>query len=274
MHTSEHLAADLTGVAHGESLALLMTPNPEIFLRSLDEPEYAQVLTQADILLPDGTGLYWATTFLSKAKEKGTLGVFWSFLGTYGALIWAPASLRRILPMLQKGSDTFFALHDFWQRRGHSPRIFYFGGEGEVPERIASVMQKKYPSVTIVGATGGYPYRSPEEFDALLRTIAAAQPEVVFVAMPNPKQERWMVDAKERLEQAGVRLVCGFGGTFDFAVGKRHRAPLWMQNMGLEWVYRLLQEPQRWRRILRAVVIFPLRTLQRRLRNNEDLLLS
>jgi len=271
LHTSDHLYADLTAVAHGETLALLMTPNPEIYLRTLEQPAYAQVLRAADIALPDGTGLYWATTFLQGATGKKTPGILWAFVSTYASLLFAPGTLRKILPCLHKGSDTFFGLHDFWQRRGASPRVFYFGGEGDVPTQILSVMQAKYPALTIAGASGGYPYRSPEEFDALLRTITAAEPEVVFVAMPNPKQEQWMLDTRHRLEQAGVRLVCGFGGTFDFAVGKRRRAPLWMQRSGLEWVYRLLQEPQRFGRILRAVIVFPLRTLQRRLAGLQDL---
>ncbi|PIV90399.1 hypothetical protein COW46_02725 [Candidatus Gracilibacteria bacterium CG17_big_fil_post_rev_8_21_14_2_50_48_13] len=274
LDTSEHLLSDLTAIANGDQLALLATPNPEILLRSLSDKDYKVVLSHIDVSLPDGTGLFWATSFLDAAKGKGTLGVLCTFFSTYAALVLQPKRLRSVLPTLHKGSDTFFGLHDFWNRRGHSPRIFYFGGEGNVPAQITGVMQATYPKVDIVGSCGGYPYRSAEEFDRVLRTIIAAKPEVVFVAMPNPKQERWLVDTKQRLEAAGVRLVCGFGGTFDFAVGKRKRAPKWMQRFGIEWLFRLLQEPQRLGRIARAVVVFPCITLKRKLAGKNDLTMA
>lgn len=267
---SDDMPAALAAHAQEPGLTKVYTPNPEILMTSLHTPGFRDLLAAADVSLPDGNGLFWATTFLHEATGKGTLGVFATFLGSYARLVFAPKSLRKVLPRLHHGSDTFFALHEFWNAH-ESPRIFYFGGEPDVVANIIPVIQKRYPRVRAVGSSGVFPFRSKEEFEAVLQDIETARAEVVFVAMSFPKQEQWIAATADRLEKAGVRLVMACGGTLDFAVGKKKRAPLWMHRFGLEWLWRLLQEPARLGRIWTAVIIFPLTILRRRLAQLQDL---
>lgn len=254
-------------------LMKVTTPNPEILYASLRVPGYRQVLQQADISLPDGHGLYWATSFLHRASGKNTLRVVGIFLKSYMQLITNRAALKSILPRLHHGSDTFFALHAAWDAKP-SPRVFYFGGEDDVVQNIVPVMQHAYPHVDIVGNCGGYPFRSEQENAAILQSILQAKTEVLFIALPFPKQEQWLMQNAKALEEGGVRLAMVCGGTLDFAVGKRKRAPSWMRASGIEWLWRLYQEPSRLGRIWTAVVLFPMTLLWRRLRGCKDLTLA
>lgn len=267
---AEDIAAVLAERALGNTLSTVVTPNPEILMVTLRLPGYRETLAQATLSLPDGNGLFWATSFLKETQEKGTAGVLMKFITTYARLVIHRQSLRHVLPRLHHGSDTFFQLHALWSTT-FSPRIFYFGGEGKVLEQIVPVMQNRYPNLHIVGNCGGYPFASEQEFEQILQTIEAAKPQVIFVALNFPKQEQWIMQTKERLEAAGVRLVMGFGGTFDFAVGKKKRAPRWMHRLGIEWLWRLMLEPARIGRIWTAVVGFPLTILRRRLQGKNDL---
>jgi N-acetylglucosaminyldiphosphoundecaprenol N-acetyl-beta-D-mannosaminyltransferase len=132
--------------------------------------------------------------------------------------------------------------------RGAYACYFYGGGPG-VAERLAETLSRRFPGLRVVGAEAP-PFRplTPEEDEEAVRRINAASPDVVFVGLGCPKQERWMAEHRERL-QAPVLL--GVGAAFDFHTGRVPQAPRWMMGAGLEWLFRLLQEPRRlWRRYL------------------------
>jgi N-acetylglucosaminyldiphosphoundecaprenol N-acetyl-beta-D-mannosaminyltransferase len=104
-------------------------------------------------------------------------------------------------------------------------------------------MRRDHPGIQIVG---GYspPFRdlTPDEEDALAEQINAAKPDVLWVGIGVPKQEKWMARMRDRLE---VPVMCGVGAAFDFHAGRISQAPRWMQERGLEWTYRIVQEPRR-----------------------------
>lgn len=266
---SENVAEALSARMQKDGLTTVVTPNPEILMTTLNVLGYQDTLAEADVSLPDGNGLFWATTFLEETQSKKSAAILLKFVTTYACLVFAKRALRKVLPRIHHGSDTFFALHDLWNRT-MSPRIFYFGGEDGVPEQIIPAMQQRYPHLNLVGSCGGYPFRSELEFEDILKHIEKTKPEVVFVALPFPKQEQWIMQTRGRLELAGVKLVCGFGGTLDFAVGKKKRAPVWMHRLGIEWLWRLIHEPERFGRIWSAVVRFPLTILRHRLAGRQD----
>lgn len=248
-----------------EGVHMVFTPNPEIMLTAEETPAYKKILSEAYWNLPDGHGLLWASTFVEESKNaKYTIQIYWIFLKTYSFLLLHKKYLTRIIPETVTGSDTFFEIHHLFKEK--KTRVFYFGGEGGVEKQISEVMVKRYPGLLAVGSCGGYPFRSEEENDSILKQIEASRAEVVFVALNFPKQEMWIYQNQDRLSKAGVRIAMGIGGTFDFAVGKIKRAPRWMQHMHIEWLWRLIKQPQRANRIILAVFYFPWKVLQQRLR--------
>lgn len=124
-----------------------------------------------------------------------------------------------------------------------SPSAFFLGGDEGVAEKVAARYQSRFPGLRIAG-TACPPFRalSDEEKAELRGQINRAKPDVLFVALGAPKQELWMA---ENCPELDVRLTVGVGAAFNYALGNLKRAPLWMQRAGLEWLYRLMQEPRR-----------------------------
>ncbi len=128
-------------------------------------------------------------------------------------------------------------------------RHFFYGGAEGVPERLALVLQSRFPGLQVVGHYSP-PFRplTAEEDEQVVRMINDAAPDIVWVGLSTPKQERWMAEHVGRLT---APVLIGVGAAFDFLSGRKRQAPRWMQHAGLEWLFRLLSEPRRlWRRYL------------------------
>lgn len=132
---------------------------------------------------------------------------------------------------------------------GRGCRAFYYGGAEGVAERLAEVMEARFPGLRTAGVYAP-PFRAltPEEDAAIVAHINAAQPDVVWVALGCPKQTIWMAEHRDRLN---APVLIGVGAAFDFHTGRIPQAPRWMQRHALEWLFRLTTEPRRlWRRYL------------------------
>lgn len=128
-------------------------------------------------------------------------------------------------------------------------RHFFYGGAEGVPEKLAEVLQTRFPGLVVAG-TYSPPFRSltPEEDQAIVNMINETHPDIVWVGLSTPKQERWMAKYVGRLS---APALLGVGAAFDFHTGRKPQAPHWMQLSGLEWLFRLLCEPRRlWKRYL------------------------
>jgi N-acetylglucosaminyldiphosphoundecaprenol N-acetyl-beta-D-mannosaminyltransferase len=145
------------------------------------------------------------------------------------------------------GPDLMLAVCERSATRGH--RHFFYGGAPGVAEMLASRLQWRFPGLQVAGLYSP-PFRAliPEEDEAVVKRINALQPDIVWVGMSTPKQERWMAEHVGRLSASAL---IGVGAAFDFHAGLKRQAPRWMQRSGLEWLFRLLSEPRRlWRRYL------------------------
>lgn len=153
------------------------------------------------------------------------------------------AARRRPVPLPERvaGSDLIFHLCELAARKGH--RLFFLGAPEGVAEEAAEKLAARYPGLQVVG-TECPPFRKldDDEHAQLINRIRAANPDVLFVAFGQPKGERWIFENYKRL---GVPVCVQVGASLEFAAGRFARAPLWMQRTGLEWVFRLLQEPRR-----------------------------
>jgi len=127
-------------------------------------------------------------------------------------------------------------------------RIFLLGAEPGVAAATASRLARRYPMLQLAGTLSGGPQTGAQT--SILADLNATQPDILFVAFGSPAQERWIAGLRDELSRAGVCVAVGVGGAFGFMAGRTPRAPYWMQQVGLEWFYRLLRQPWRWRRML------------------------
>ncbi len=159
-------------------------------------------------------------------------------------LVWASRLLGDALPGRVNGTDLMYRLLARADEKGY--RIFFFGASQEVLDRVLETVRTEYPAVEIAGFQHGY-FSSAEELD-IVEKIRASRADILFIAFGTPKKELWV---KRYLSAMEVAVIHGVGGSFDVLAGVIPRAPLWMQRYGLEWLFRLYQEPRRmWRRYL------------------------
>jgi len=204
------------------------TVNPEFIMRAGRDPEFSQILRQADLCLADGVGV-----------------------------LWAGRVLRHPLRARVTGVDTVQRLAEIAGQRGY--RVYLLGSAPGVAERTAAILAASHPGLIIAGTYAGSPAIAEDE--AIGQRIREARPDILWVAYGAPAQDKWIYRNQGRL---GVPLAMGVGGAFDFISGVSRRAPVWLQSLGLEWLHRLYHEPWRWRRMA-ALPDFALRVLWQRL---------
>jgi N-acetylglucosaminyldiphosphoundecaprenol N-acetyl-beta-D-mannosaminyltransferase len=153
-------------------------------------------------------------------------------------VVWASRLLGKPLKERVAGVDLFEALMQRSARTGW--RVFLLGAREEVVSEVKRQYELKYPGLTVAGYRNGY--WKPEEEEGVVEQIRAAKADLLFVAISSPKKEHFLGQYQAHMK---IPFAMGVGGTFDVAVGRVKRAPLWMQRNGLEWFYRFLQEPRR-----------------------------
>jgi N-acetylglucosaminyldiphosphoundecaprenol N-acetyl-beta-D-mannosaminyltransferase len=177
------------------------------------DPEMREALLGSTLTVPDGMPLVWAANLLGESLPHRVYG---------------PELMRRYTRRCSE--------------KGH--RVWLYGGrdQGSLAQ-LALNLRRDYPGIRIVG---GYspPFRDLErhEEDELVARVNADRPDVLWVGTGVPRQEKWMAQMRERLE---VPVMCAVGAAFDFHAGRISQAPPWMQDRGLEWTYRIAQEPRR-----------------------------
>lgn len=154
------------------------------------------------------------------------------------AVVWASRILGKPLPERVAGIDLMYELITLAEREGW--RVYFLGARREVLDRAIERIRERHPGLAVAGARNGY-FSDLEEED-VCAGIRAARPDILFVAMSSPRKEYWLGEHARRL---GIPLSMGVGGALDVEAGIARRAPAWMQQAGLEWLYRLVQDPRR-----------------------------
>ena len=227
--TLDSLTAEqvLTKIKETAKPLWIVTANPEILLEARRDKTYADILRQADLRLVDGFGIQLMATLCSYRVHR--------------------------VP----GVDLAEKIVDLAAQQGWRVGLFG-GGVLKSAQPAADVLRQKYPNIQIMAENGGRVDNQGSDDaigeEARHRMIMFA-PEVLLVALGHPKQDRWIVN--HAADFPGLKVIIGLGGTFDYWAGAIKRAPLWMRQIGLEWLWRLFVEPKRIKRILNAVFVFP-----------------
>lgn len=199
-----------------KSCKIIVAPNTEFIMKAQEDEKFFDVLNSAELATPDSVGVMLGAKFQKKKFKARIPGQMY---------------FRSVLEYGEKAGWTFYLL----------------GGKGDVPEKAVANVKKLYPNVKIVGYHEGYFEKDSEE--SVIQEINLLKPNVLFVAMGAPIQEKWIYDHKDELK---VDVATGQGGTFDYEAGTVKRAPKIVQKLCIEWLWRLILQPSR---IVRMMVL-------------------
>lgn len=208
----------------------VVTLNAEMTMQANQHPPLAAALHQADLVIPDGAGVVL-------------------YLRLYGHKVRRYAGIELAEHMIRQTAH----LND------HS--VFFYGGKPDILDKATVAWQQRLPKLRIAGAFHGY--LSDTEEQQLLAKLQETQPSLVLVGLGVPRQELWIATHRHLCPQA---IWIGVGGSFDIWSGSKERAPAWLANHHLEWLYRLYQEPWRWKR-MSALPKFALLSIVQRLKS-------
>ncbi len=213
--TMSEAVEKVRGFLHDGKQHYICTPNPEIVMEAQEDKELMRILREADLVVPDGIGVVWASRYSEIRLTERVAGY----------------DLTQNL---------------FQAVAGTEESVYFFGGAPGVASTAARKMKARYPGLKIVGGHNGYFDQAEEK--KIIADIKRLSPSILLVGLGAPKQEKWMV---AHLEEVGVKVAIGIGGSFDVMAGNVKRAPKVFQRLGLEWFYRLVSQPTRWKRMMR-----------------------
>ena len=190
----------------------IVTLNAEMTMAALADPALGGAIAAADLVIPDGAGVVWAL------KRKGY--------------------------RVRRSPGIELARQLLVEAASRSWRVALVGASPEVMALVSARLKKEIPGLTLQFSVHGY--QSPEQWPGIEQQLLEARPDLVLVALGVPRQETWI----QRMHVHQPGLWMGVGGSFDVWSGAKQRAPQWMCRLQIEWLYRLVQEPSRWRRML------------------------
>ena len=202
----------------------IVTLNAEMTMAARANPELGAAIASADLVIPDGAGVVWA-------------------LGRQGLRVRRSPGIELARQLLE------YAARHGW-------RVALVGASPAVMELLRERLEAEIPGLDLAFTIHGY--QDPELWPGIEQELQQARPDLVLVALGVPRQETWI----QRLHIGQPGLWMGVGGSFDVWSGTKERAPVWMGSLHIEWLYRLIQEPSRWRRML-ALPAFALEVLRR-----------
>ena len=193
---------------------IVITPNPEVVMLAKKDPELAEIIDKADMVIPDGVGVVWASKYSKHRLEENV-----------------------------PGCDLCYSLLE--AAAGDGYRAYILGAKPGVAEQAKTNMEKKYPGLNICGVHDGYFNAGNEQ--KIIDEINAFKPDILLAGLGVPRQEKWLHEHKGNLN---VNIAVACGGSIDVMAGTVKRAPLVFQKLGLEWFYRLISQPSRFFRML------------------------
>lgn len=202
---------EITRLAAAKVSATVYYANVHMFIEAYQDKGFLELINKSDIVTPDGQPLAWMMRLLYGIRQDR---------------VSAMDTLPDLLQRMEK----------------EKLPVYFYGGTQQMLDRAGNFVKEKYPNLVISGLYSP-PFRplSDEEKNEIIEKINAASPAIVFVFLGCPKQEKWMAGMKGKVNA----VMAGVGGAVPVTIGLQKRAPVWMQNIALEWLYRFFQEPRR-----------------------------
>jgi N-acetylglucosaminyldiphosphoundecaprenol N-acetyl-beta-D-mannosaminyltransferase len=213
VHLHSNYSSWLIERLHQGAGAHVVTLNAEMAILAEQNFDIANIIRQAELVIPDGAGVVFYLRMRGQRQQR--------------------------CPGIELAQSLIERLGKF----GETYPIVFYGGKPGVAEQAAQMWRKRIPEISIVTNHG---YLSPQEEDDWEKTLVKLQPKVILVALGVPRQELWIRDRRSLCPNA---IWIGVGGSFDIWSGTKTRAPAWLRDNNLEWLYRLYQEPWRWKRM-------------------------
>lgn len=221
-----------------EGCSLIVTPNSEIIVNATKEPELKNMIEHADLVIPDGIGLVYASKIMGVPLKERVTGI--DFLETI------------LVYLVETGQSIFFL--------GSKPGD---GNNLSIADLAAEKMKEKYKGLKVAGTHHGY-FKSPDEAE-IVKAINDSGADFLCVALGSPKQEKFAFEHSSELK---VKGAIGVGGSLDVWAGTLKRAPEFYRNHGLEWLYRFIQQPSRYKRMA-ALPLFMIKVVASRLKGGK-----
>lgn len=238
----DHLSLDtfrerVSSSLQGNKSLIIFTPNAEMLVDANRDDVFREQLNQSDVALPDSISVVWASSVLGEEKVQRITGV---------------DALQEIIEITAE------------KNKG----IVLLGGNSNSAELSASRFRQEFKNLDIEGIDPGLVSVDNDDWSEpkdLIQKINHLKPTVLAVAFGHKKQEKWILDHIDQLPS--VRVVMGVGGALDYLSGNIKRAPKCMRKLGLEWLFRLIKQPSRIGRIIKATIIFPFLVISAKLRS-------
>jgi N-acetylglucosaminyldiphosphoundecaprenol N-acetyl-beta-D-mannosaminyltransferase len=212
--TMRETVAYLISAVQARRTTQVVTANPIMMMTAFQDPAYYAMLQGADVVVPDGAGLVWAASRLHKPVQERVAGY------------------DLVQQLFQVGAEQAWT-------------FYFLGASQDVVEAAKARAIEAHPGLRVIGCRDGY--FTPQQDEDVIQDIIAAAPDVLLVGRSVYTQDPWIAQYRERL---GIPVMIGVGGSFDVMSGKLRRAPRWMQRLRLEWLFRLLQQPSRFPRMI------------------------
>ncbi len=209
MVTMEETVSCVKDFLKTDGAKTVFTPNSEIIMAAYRDKEFLKILNASDLVIADGIGVVYASRILKK-------------------------------PLTERVAGYDLACHTLKEVSDGKYSVYFFGGKPGVCELAIENLKKKYPNLNVAGSSDGY--FDEEKEKKIIEDIKAKAPDILFVCLGAPKQEKWIAAHKDEL---GAKVLMGVGGSLDVFAGTVERAPLFYQKAGLEWFYRLMKQPSR-----------------------------
>ena len=211
--TMDEMIGTLMAHVNKREKAFVVTANPEIALHAYEDKPYRRVIQKANYVTADGIGIVKAASWTDQ-----------------------------YIPERVAGFDLFLRLLE--EANENSLRVYLLGAKPHVFEKAKDVLREQYPNMIIAGGHHGY---FDFHDDAIADDVRQSGADLVFVALGFPRQEEWIAKEIDKMDKG---IFIGIGGSFDVMAGEVKRAPLFWQNLNLEWLYRLVMQPTRFKRML------------------------
>jgi len=255
---------------------IVCTTNPEFIVDAQEDPEFKKIINESSLSTPDGIGVVYARKYIDKVNTYKKNFLFPLKALLYGVWLGISTFLsgsRNIKNERITGVDLTYKICELSAKKGYS--IFFLGGrrknavgklsdssDSDVSNMAEEKIKKMYPNVNIVGSTSKF-NRDPKDDEKTvdfikdcMRKKSVNNIDFLFVAYNHIYQEKWIMRNKDKIS---AKVSIGCGGTFDFIVGNCHLPPTIYAKNNLGWLYRLFKQPWRYKRILKAFPIFPMK---------------